>query len=98
MRRGAGLSVVIPGCARLAQASPSSFRDAPFGAGPKSITTKFAWGDVYPVVFKIGNGGYGFRARAKKAARPGMTALRCSFAFPQRRPLRRHSGMRHLHY
>ena len=23
-----------------------SFRDAPLGAGPESITTKFAWGDV----------------------------------------------------
>ena len=35
-------------------------------ASPESITTKFAWGDLYPVVFKIGNGGYGFRACAKR--------------------------------
>jgi hypothetical protein len=26
-------------------------------------------------MLKIGSGGYGFRARAKKAARPGMTAI-----------------------
>jgi|GEM_PF-2015191 len=26
-------------------------------------------------MLKIGSGGYGFRARAKKEARPGMTAI-----------------------
>jgi hypothetical protein len=35
------------------------------------------------VVFNIGNGGYGFRARARKEARPGMTAVRCGGAISQ---------------
>ena len=46
-----------------------------FGAGQESITTEFAWGDVRAVMLKIGSGGYGFRARAKEEARPGMTAI-----------------------
>src|ERR1700745_4188130 len=43
----------------------SSFRDAPLGAGPESITPVSAIGD------ELNHRGYGFRARAR--AHPGMT-------------------------
>jgi hypothetical protein len=42
-----------------------SFRGAPLGASPESITTKLRLGrDGAPVMFNINISGYGFRARA----------------------------------
>jgi len=53
------------GTRHLARASPSSFRDAPLGAGPESITTNVdvarRWGRY---ALTTGIGGYGFRARS----------------------------------
>jgi hypothetical protein len=68
-------TIVIPGIpsachsgARSSNHLRPSFRDAPLGAGPESITTKLRLGhDGARVMFKSGSGGYGFRARAPRA-------------------------------
>jgi hypothetical protein len=52
----------------IGAACHSGVRDsgAPVSASPESITTTFAWGDMQPIMFNVGSGGYGFRACAKR--------------------------------
>ena len=74
-------TAVIPGPATSVLSS--SFRGAPLGASPESITTKSGLGhDGAPVMFNINISGYGFRARCFASPRndgggfPEMTAFR----------------------